>query len=161
MVLRVDPGLAALFGSEDRVRTLAALANADAPLTAYRVAAIVGMKPPNIYRELKRLVRFNEVARSATPQGARGWKLVDADVRALLRRRIRIVWSEDLLRGASERGRTATVAVRRSSRVPLDLSKFQPGRPPSAAAARRRLDKDRVLQRAGARTSARTKRATT
>lgn len=159
MGLTVDPGLVALFGSEDRVRTLAALANADAPLTAYRVATIVGMKPPNVYRELKRLVRFNEVARSPTPQGTLGWKLTDADVRALLRRRLRIVWSEDLLRGRSERGRRAALAVRRSARIPLDLSQFKPGRPPTAAAVRRRMDKDRVLRRAGARTSVRTRRA--
>ncbi|HZY91541.1 MAG TPA: hypothetical protein VFG07_02020 [Thermoplasmata archaeon] len=161
MRIKVDPGLTALFGSEGRVKTLAALANADAPLTAYRVAAIAGMNPPNVYRELKRLVRYNEVARSPTPQGALGWTLIDANVRALLRRRLRIVWSEDLFRGAAERGRRATLAARRSSRVPLDLSEFGPGRPPSAAAVRRRVEKDRVLRAAGARTSARAQRTTT
>ncbi|MGI0132336.1 MAG: hypothetical protein ACREDK_04500 [Thermoplasmata archaeon] len=160
MGLAVDPGLAALFGSEDRVRTLAALANADAPLTAYRVASMVGMKPPNVYRELKRLLQFHEVERAPTSQGKDGWRLVDADVRALLRRRLRVVWSEDLLRGARERGRRAALSIQWSSRIPLDRSAFAPGRPPSAAAVRRRRDKDRVLAKAGARTSVRTKRAT-
>ena len=155
----MDPGLAVLFGSEDRVRTLAALANADAPLTAYRVATIVGIKPANVYRELKRLIQFNEVERAPTLDGKPGWRLVDADVTALLRKRLRVVWSEDMFRGNRDRGRRAALAVRRSSRVPLDLASFSPGRPPSAAAVRRRLDKDRVLAKAGARTSVRMKRA--
>ncbi|MGI0128863.1 MAG: hypothetical protein ACREEC_01685, partial [Thermoplasmata archaeon] len=139
--------------------TLAALANADAPLTAYRIASITGMKPPNVYRELKRLLPFNEVEKAPAPGGKEGWRLVDADVKALLRRRLRVVWSEDLLRGARERGRRAAISIRRSSLVPLDLSAFASGRPPSAAAVRRRLDKDRVLEKAGAPTSVRTKRA--
>ena len=158
MGLAVDPGLAALFGSEDRVRTLAALANADAPLTAYRVATVVGIKPGNVYRELKRLIQVNEVERAPTSDGKPGWKLVDGDVRALLRKRLRVVWSEDLFLGARERGRRAALAVRRSSRDPLDFAAFSPGLPPSAAAVRRRLEKDRVLARAGGRTSVRTRR---
>ena len=160
MALTVDPGLAALFGSEDRVRTLAALANAEAPLTAYRVASMVGMKPPNVYRELKRLLRFNEVERARTPDGRDGWKLMDADVRSLLRRRLRVVWSEDLLRGTRERGRRAALIIERGSRTPLDLSRFAPGRPFAPAVVRRRLEKDRILVKAGARTSVRTRRAT-
>ncbi len=142
------------------MKALAALANAEAPLTAYRVAFMVGVKPPNVYRELKRLLRFNEVEKAATPDGKEGWRLVDADVRALLRRRLRVVWSEDLLRGARERGRRASLSIQRSSQVPLDLSMFAPGRPPGAAAVRRRIEKDRVLAKAGARTSIRRKGAT-
>lgn len=160
MALRVDPGLAALFGSEDRVRTLAALANAEAPLTAYRVACMVGMEPPNVYRELRRLLQFNEVERALTPEGRDGWAVIDPDVRALLRRRLRIVWSRDLIRGARERGQRATLSVRNSSRTPLDLSKFTPGRPLSATAVRRRLQKDQILARAGASTSVRSGRST-
>ena len=161
MGLTVDPGLVALFGSEDRVRTLAVLANAGTPLTAYRVATVVGIKPANVYRELKRLIQFNEVERAPTSDGKQGWRLVDADVRAIMRRRLRVVWSEDLLRGARERGKRAALAVRRSSRAPLDLAAFGPGNPPSSAAVRRRLDKDRVLAKNGGRTSARTRRTKT
>lgn len=160
MAIAVDPGLAALFGSEDRVRTLAALANADAPLTAYRVACIVGMEPPNVYRELRRLLRFNEVERKPTPEGRDGWTVVDADVRILLRRRLRVVWSRDLIRGARERSRRAALVVRRSSRIPLDLSNFSPGRSLTATALRRRQEKDEVLAKAGAPISVRTRRAT-
>ncbi len=159
MALAVDPGLTALFGSEDRVKTLAALANAEAPLTAYRVASMVGIKPPNVYRELKRLLQFNEVERAPTPEGRDGWTVTDPDVRTLLRRRLRIVWSRDLIRGARERGERAALSARTSSRTPLDLSKFTPGRPPSATALRRRIQKDHVLARAGAPTSIRSGRS--
>ena len=160
MGLTVDPGLAALFGSEGRVRTLAALANAEAPLTAYRVAMMTGSPPPNVYRELKGLLRVNEVERAPTPEGKVGWRLVDADVRGLLRRRLRVVWSEDLLRGSRERGRRAALFTRRSSQTPLDLSRFAPGPTPAATAVRRRREKDGVLAKAGARTYVRAKRAT-
>lgn len=158
MPLAVDPGLAALFGSEDRVRTLAALANAEAPLTAYRVASMMGMQPPNVYRELRRLLQFNEVERIRTPQGTNGWRVVDADVRALLRRRLRVVWSQDLIRGARERSEQAALSVQKSSETPLDLSQFTRGRPLRAVDARRRQQKDTVLAKAGASTSVRTRR---
>ena len=160
MALTVDPGLAALFGSEDRVRILAALANAEAPLTAYRVASMVEMEPPNVYRELRRLLRFNEVERAPTLEGRDGWRVVDSDLRTLLRRRFRVVWSQDLIRGARERSRRATLSIQRSSRMPLDLSRFTPGRPLTATAVRRRREKDEVLAKAGAPTSVRSKRAT-
>jgi hypothetical protein len=160
MALAVDPGLAAVFGSEDRVRTLAALANAEAPLTAYRVASMVGMEPPNVYRELGRLLRFNEVERAPTPEGRDGWRVVDSDLRTLLRRRMRIVWSQDLIRGARERSRRAVLSLQRSSRAPLDLARFTPGRPLTVTAVRRREEKDKVLPKAGASTSVRAKRAT-
>src|ERR1700730_9426096 len=155
MVLKVDPGLAALFGSADRVRALAALANATAPLTAYRVAAMVGMEPPNVYRELKRLREFREGRRAATPEGRNGWAIADPDVRTLFRRRLRIVWSEDLLRGMRERERRAASNIRRSAKDPLDLSKFQRGRPPTEVQSRRRREKDRILAQAGMRVSVR------
>ena len=158
MAIPVDPGLALLFGSEERVRILAALANAEAPLTAYRVASVGGMNPPNVYRELKRLLKFQEVELARTPRNRVGWKLVDPDVRALLRRRMRIVWSEDIVRGAQARERRADEAIERSSREPLDLSRFTPGRPLTAIGARRRREKDEALSKAGARRSVRSGR---
>ncbi len=157
MVLPVDPGLARLFGSEERVRTLAALANAETPLTAYRVASMVGMKPPNVYRELRRLLEYGEVERVPTAENREGWRVVDPDLRALLRRRLRVVWSQDLIRGARDRSRRAALVIRRSSRTPLDLTRFTPGRPPSTATVRRRQEKDKVLAKARAPTSVRAK----
>lgn len=158
MAVPVDPGLALLFGSEERVRILAIVANAEAPLTAYRVASVGGMKPPNVYRELKRLLKFQEVELARTPRNRVGWKVVDPDVGALLRRRMRIVWSEDIVRGAPARELRAEKAIERSSREPLDLSRFTPGRPPTASATRRRREKDEVLSNAGARRSVRSGR---
>jgi hypothetical protein len=157
MPLAVDPGLSGLFGSEDRVRTLAALANAEAPLTGYRVAAMVGMEPPNVYRELNRLLECKEVERVRTPEGRNGWVVVDPDVRSLLRRRLRIVWSRDLSRGVEGRERRAASIMQRSALEPLDLARFKPGRPLTGAEARRRREKDEILERAGARTSVRSK----
>jgi DNA-binding IclR family transcriptional regulator len=156
MALAVDPGLVALFGSEDRVRTLAALANEEAPLTAYRVASMVGMKPPNVYRELNRLLRYNEVERAQTPEGRSGWRVIDPDVQALLRRRQRVVWSQDLIRGARERAERAALSMQESSQTPIDLSQFKSGRPLRAIEVRRRRQKDKVLAKAGVLTSVRT-----
>lgn len=155
MPLLVDSGLSGLFGSDDRVRTLAALANAEAPLTGYRIATMVGMEPPNVYRELNRLLACKEVKQAPTPDGRNGWLVVDPDVRSLLRRRLRIVWSRDLTRGAEERERRAAAIIERSAREPLDLSKFKAGRRISNAVAKRRREKDAILERAGARTSVR------
>jgi hypothetical protein len=134
------------------------LANAEAPLTGYRIAAMVGMEPPNVYRELNRLLECKEVKKSTTPEGRNGWSMVDPDVRNLLRRRLRIVWSQDLARGAVERERRADSVLQRSALEPLDLSKFKPGRPLAEAEAKRRREKDEILGRAGARTSIRSKR---
>lgn len=142
------------------MRTLAALANATVPLTAYRVAMMVGMKPPNVYRELKRLLQFNEVERTSTPENRDGWVVVDPDLKALLRRRMRIIWSQDLTRGAVDRERRAAIVTQRITEEPLDLSKFKPGRPPSAAEIRRRRQKDAVLTAAGAQSSIRTNQST-
>ena len=153
--LRVEPGLAAIFGSEDRVRTLSALANSDSALTAYRVAAVMQMKPPNVYRELKRLQRAGVVVPARTPQGRSGWLLNEPLLRVFLRSRFRVSWSEDLLGTAGQRDRRAQMAVKLSALEPLDLSKFEPGRRLTASEARRRQEKDRILNMARARRSVR------
>jgi len=155
MSLAVAPGLAAIFGSEDRVRTLSALANSDAPLTAYRVAAIMEMKPPNVYRELRRLERARVVGRAKTPRGRGGWILNEPLLRRFLRARLRVSWSEDLLAGGAARDARGREVMRLSALDPLDLSKFKPGRGLTATELRRRRQKDRVLDAAGVRRSVR------
>lgn len=134
---------------------MAALANADTPLTAYRVARIVEMKPPNVYRELKRLLRGNVVTRAETPGGSTVWSLREPDLRSFFRARMRVTWSEDLMQGARDRERRAADAIRRSAGEPIDLSRFVRGRKASAAQLRRRRQKDQVLARTGARPSVR------
>ncbi|HTT34773.1 MAG TPA: hypothetical protein VMH78_02750 [Thermoplasmata archaeon] len=151
----VDAGLAALFGSEDRVRTLAALANSSSPLTAYRVAKIVEMRPPNVYRELKRLLRGDVVTKTTRRDGSTVWQLREADLRRFFRARMRVTWSEDLVSSARGRELRAVAAIRRNADDPIDLSRFEPGRRRTAADLRRRRRKDQVLARAGAPTSVR------
>ncbi|MGB6500287.1 MAG: hypothetical protein WBG19_02645 [Thermoplasmata archaeon] len=88
----LDPGVVALFGSETRVRTLAVLASAHAPMTAYRIGKVGGISMPKAYREVARLEKAGLVgARKA------GWILLDPDVRALLRKRVRVAWANDWL----------------------------------------------------------------
>ena len=155
MSLPVDPDLAAIFGSEDRVRTLAALANAETPLTAYRVAMLMEMEPPNVYRELKRLRKALVVEVTKTPTGSAGWALNEPHLRSFLRSRLRVSWSEDLAATARAREKRAEAAMRRNALDPLDLSRFEPGRKPSTAELRRRQRKDRALARARANRSVR------
>jgi hypothetical protein len=86
----MDPGLIALLGSETRVRVLAVLASAHAPMTAYRIGKVGGVSMPKAYREVARLAEARLI-------GARkdGWVLLDSDVRVLLRKRARIAWADD------------------------------------------------------------------
>ena len=89
MVL-VDSALVAAFGSETRVRTLAVLANATRPLTAYRVALVGAIPVDKAYREVRRLAAARLVERRPD-----GWVLTDGDLRSLLRRRVRIRWDKE------------------------------------------------------------------
>lgn len=156
MGLDVDPGLAAVFGSRDRVRTLAVLANANSSVTAYRIAKTAGIKPPNIYRELSRLAAVGEVRRVRTPEGEVGWELADPDLRRLLQKRWRLLWADDLLRDQGEREERIASMFSLAGRASLDLSKYRSKEPVPLAALRRRLEKDRILASRQARTSVRT-----
>ena len=151
MKVQVDAGLARVFGSADRVRVLAVLANASRPPTAYRVARVAGVAAPNVYRELKRLLQVGEVRR-AGPSRA-GWELVDPDIGAALRRRCQVSWSADLLLDLQGRGARAAEVILQNAADPLDLSKFTPGRRPTRAEVRRRAEKNQALSREGGRAS--------
>jgi len=87
---RVDALLVAAFGSETRVLTLAALANSTAPLTAYRVAKIAGLRPPKVYDEIRRARASGLVTQSAGKLSLR-----DPDLRSLLRKRVRLFGWDD------------------------------------------------------------------
>ena len=134
---------------------MAALANANRPLTAYRVAKIVEMHPPNVYRELKRLLKGDIVTRTTTPRGSTVWRLRDSDLESFFCTRMRVSWSEDLLLGVSDRGQRSAAPIGQRGGGPINLSRFEPGRTLSAAERRRRRKKDLVLARAGARISVR------
>lgn len=88
----VDRSLVALFGSETRVRTLAVLASAFRPMTAYRVGKVGSIPMPKVYREIDRLAESRLVGREGD-----GWVLLDPDVRTLFRKRVPIHWAGDWL----------------------------------------------------------------
>ncbi len=155
MRLEVPAALSTLFGSEDRVRTIAILANADRPLTAYRIAKIARIEPPNVYRELSRLSKQGEVKRSADP--SEGWVLTDSDLRRMMQRRLRITWSEDFVAGSAGRARRAKKVLRAATLVPPALQDLVPKRLPTAKQISARRQKNAVLIREGGRPSVRAK----
>jgi DNA-binding transcriptional ArsR family regulator len=88
----VDPSAAALFGSENRALVLAVLANASRPLTGYRIAKVFGGQRVKVNSELRRLAEAGVVDRQPTDGGRNGWVLIDANLGAFVRSRIRITF---------------------------------------------------------------------
>ncbi|MFZ3355657.1 MAG: hypothetical protein WA549_02730 [Thermoplasmata archaeon] len=143
----IDPPLVAAFGSETRVRVLAVLAWASRPMTAYRVGKTGDVPLPKAYNEIYRLEKAGLVGRRRS-----GWVLLDDDIRALLRRRVRILWLDDWVSERSRRATGENALLERLSRIrhpppPRDWKPKDPQR-----FARSRL-KDRVLREMGLRTS--------
>jgi hypothetical protein len=153
MLSKIDPGVVALFGSETRAATLGALANSGQPLTAYRVAKMTGTQVIKAITELRRLEKAGVVDRAPTVRGRTGWVLSDRSLQDFLRRRVRIVWSADWDREVGRRIARRTY----SRRVRVDLSQFvpTPESVPNQAEFTRSPAKDRLLARAGLRTSRR------
>lgn len=85
-----DPALESLFGSRTRLLTMAVLANADEPLTGYRVAKIANLPREKVYPEIRRGIEAGLIERREV-----GFRLCDLDVRTLLRKRVRIRWDEE------------------------------------------------------------------
>jgi hypothetical protein len=94
----IDPGLTALFGSRARLLTMAVLANADEPLTGYRIAKIARLPRQKVYPELRRGVESGLVERSGE-----GFRLSDSDIRTVLRKRVRIRWDAEWDRARGSR----------------------------------------------------------
>jgi DNA-binding transcriptional ArsR family regulator len=155
MTLKVPPELAVLFGSETRVRVLAPLANASRPLTAYRVATLSGVARSKINAEIRRLEKAGIVRSLRIGKGRSGWELIDPDLGNLVRRRLRIVWSEDLEAEAPRL--VELVRASRSRREPIDKRLLQ-GSVRNSGDYVRPPKKDRILRRLGLRPSVREKR---
>ena len=157
-----NPQLAALFGSDARVRTLAVLANSRSPLTGYRIAKVATFSPTKAYAELRRLTTARLIRREG-----KGWVLSDDDVRLLLQKKVRWSWidawdqdrkgwkeetprllSESLSSVREERARNPYFLRPKGYRPTRDAEKVveEWRRPPS---------KDRALRRLGLRTSKR------
>jgi hypothetical protein len=80
MLSDVDPGMVALFGSQNRALVLAALANASGPLSGYRVAMIFGGQKIKVNAELDRLAQAEIVSKRRMMNGRPGWTLEDPDL---------------------------------------------------------------------------------
>jgi DNA-binding transcriptional ArsR family regulator len=74
----MDDWLSTVTGSVTRAYSLAILAGTRVPQTAYRIAKLGGLSPPNVYVELRRLAANGIVSK----QGG-GWVLVNDRVRTL------------------------------------------------------------------------------
>lgn len=150
MALTIDPALSTLFGSENRVRTLAPLANSLAPLTAYRIAKMVDVPRTKVYAELAQLAAMGWVSKVVTTGTRSLWELRDPDVRRLLRRRARIVSVGDLTATSAEVAKRTRAVLAKSRRNPIDPAllrgPFKPRNPEDFARAAR---KDAVLRRIG------------
>lgn len=160
MTLRGDSALVAAFGSATRVRTLAVLANAAGPLTAYRVALVGGIPIDKAYREVRRLARSGLVERRRN-----GWVLVDGDLRSLLQRRVRVRWDRDWDQErsgwAEETPKLLSAGLETiRGRLSSDPGYLRPRSWKPTPAARRTIreldrpaEKDALLRRAGLRSS--------
>lgn len=90
MTPKADRALLALLGSRTRLLTMATLANAGKPLTGYRVAVVAGLPRDKVYPVIRKAVAAGLLERVKG-----GYRMVDGDVQALLRKRVRIRWDED------------------------------------------------------------------
>ena len=154
----VDASLVSLCGSRTRLLTMAVLANANEPLTGYRISLIANLPREKVYPELRK-----GVATGILEAGNGGFRMVDADVQALLRKRIRIRWDQEwdrARRGWDEETREKLSNLLAS--IPNDPTYLRPRgwKPsPSARKAIREMErppsKDALLAGRGLRTSAR------
>ncbi len=141
--MEIDPALSGLVGSETRLRVLAVLANAQRPLTGYRVAKTGAVSISKAYPELERLAASKLVLRCG-----RGWAIHDEDVAALLRKRVRIVDGGDWFRDKPKRDAEDRRFLSRLKSLPApDWSQIDPDAIRFDVA--RRKEKDELLLRHG------------
>lgn len=154
----VSPELNWFVGSQNRLLTMAVLANAQKPLTGYRVAVIADLPREKVYPELRRSVDSGVIAKDA-----RGYRMLDEDLRSLLRKRVRLSWDEDWdeARKRLDASSGAEMSAILAS-LPTDSKFLRPtGWKPSRAARRsikemtRDPRKDALLRSMGLRTSER------
>lgn len=141
--IEVNPSIAALFGSINRVRTLAPLANAYGPMTAYRVAVLAGIPRSKVYDELRNLLATGVVEERRNRKGSSTWVLLDRDMALYLRKKFRIAWSEDLSATVARRAEKERQLVANSlSESWFDPSKYS-SNPAVAARYAREIERPR------------------
>jgi Sugar-specific transcriptional regulator TrmB len=156
----METNLGSLFGSRARALTLAVLANAEGPLTGYRIAQVASLPRPKVYAVLRQLYKAGFV------QNAKGGvRLTDPDLRSLLQKRLRLRWSEEwdsAREGWSEENPRLLSAgladIRTRIRRDPDFLRPRGWKPPPSARKierelRRPASKDAGLRRRGLRTS--------
>jgi DNA-binding PadR family transcriptional regulator len=144
MPVQVDPSMTDLFGSEVRVRTLALLAGSEKPISAYRVAQATGDQGTQVYSVLRKAREGGLVEESQAENGSSIWFLTDSDLRAMLKRRVRISVASDFLELSSRKSEPRPAPK-------LDLSNFR-GEPVSSDSEQYRPpEKDELLERRGLR----------
>jgi hypothetical protein len=164
MLEDIDPGMVALFGSQNRTLVLSALANASGPLSGYRVAKLFGGQKIKVNAELVRLAKAGIVTRRRAPSGELGWTLEDPDLRRLLRKRARICFAPDWDRRRPASGEAVNrILAEIEASLPdpkVDREFYRPKNwKPTPAALNllrekvRPPEKDAILRKYGARTS--------
>jgi len=170
MKVAANGQLASLFGSENRSLVLAVLASASKPLTGYRVARAFGGQKIKVNAELRRLEEVGFVRSSRGAKGGRTWVLEDEELRALVRKRMRIFFVDEWERLNLSKGRTVDrllEEIEASLPSPKKSPEFyRPARWKPNRDVRRTIreltrspEKDAILRRHRARTSYRERKA--
>jgi hypothetical protein len=153
MAIAVDLVLASLCGSRTRLLTLEVLANADEPLTGYRVAKVANLPRQRVYPQLRRSLRAGSVRKSGSV-----FALNDPDVKRLLRNGVRIRRDQEWHRARRDELALPIDPLTGILKTLKGVRIYDPGnRIPDAALREleRDLRKNRVLRRDGARASSR------
>jgi hypothetical protein len=153
MEANLDPPLSALFGSRTRLLTMAVLANADEPLTGYRVAKVAGLPRTKVYPEIRKGVSSGLLVRVGS-----GYRMDDPDVRDLLRKRVRIRWYDEWNRSRGSRGESVERELSQIRASLKGVRTYDPNNRIPASAIRelkRSPEKNRILRRLGLRPSTR------
>jgi hypothetical protein len=153
MPTSTDATIEAFCGSKARLLTLGVLASAEVPLTGYRLARIAGLPREKVYPELRKAIAAGSVVKAET-----GYSLVDADLRRLLRERIRVTWDSYWDKPGNPSGQAVDVELRQIRKLTRKLRLYDPSnRIPPAAVLELERDpkKNRALRRLGLRPSSR------
>src|SRR2546428_13858471 len=123
MVFRVSRGVGQLFGSETRAKVLGFLADARTPKTGYQISKATDVRPPKVYRELRRLAETDFLEVVEEP-GRKRYRMGDEDLRRLLLRYARITSEAEWY--STERVRKRRGSVQRARGGPQCLPPATP-----------------------------------
>ena len=146
MAFRVSRGVGQLFGSETRAKVLGFLADARTPKTGYQISKATDVRPPKVYRELRRLAETDFLEVVEEP-GRKRYRMVDEDLRRLLLRCARITSEDEWF--SAERVRERRGAFERARGIRLSLPESTPNRNAvlNPSEYERSPAKDRALRR--------------